>query len=124
MVTPSPLQLAQDAIEVADGAGVEAGGGLVEEQQARRAEQGLGKAEALAHALGVLAHAAPGGGGEPHLVEQAGTFAAWHGLEVGKEIQGLEPGEVVVEDDVLGQVADLAPGFAKARAGDLGSPSR
>ncbi len=109
-------EFAQDAVEVADGAGVEAGGGLVEKQQARRAEQGLGKAKALAHAFGVFAHAPAGGVAEADFFEQRGAVLARHGFEVGKEIQGFDAGEVVVENHVFRQVADLAPGFAKARA--------
>jgi hypothetical protein len=32
-----------------------------------------------------------GGVGEAHLVEQAGTFAARHGFQVGEEVERLEP---------------------------------
>ena len=46
-------QFAQDFVEVLSRGGVEAGGGFVEQQGARCAEQSLGEAEALPHALGI-----------------------------------------------------------------------
>src|SRR5574340_683215 len=49
---PFRSEPAQDRIELADRFWIETGGRLVEEQDLRLAEQGLGKAEALAHALG------------------------------------------------------------------------
>ena len=50
-------------------AGVEAGGGLVEQQQARGADQAGAEVEAAAHAARVGAHQSVGGVGQPELLE-------------------------------------------------------
>ncbi len=49
--------------------GVQSAGRFVQKQQLRLAEQRLGEAQALAHALGVGAHPAVGGLVQPDLLE-------------------------------------------------------
>ena len=41
--------------------------------------------------------------GEADLIQQAAHSRRRHGFQVGKEEQGFEPGEVVVEHDVSGR---------------------
>ena len=50
--------------------GIEAGGGLVDDDEARIAGDRLRDAEALAHAARVALHRALGGEGEVHALEQ------------------------------------------------------
>ena len=65
--------LGQQVVEAVALAGVEAGGGLVHDQQLRIADQGLGDAEALAHAAREARQRLPA-----HVVEVA---APEHGLD-------------------------------------------
>ena len=57
-------QRAQEVAEPADGLGIEAVGGLVEDEQARVADQGAGEAEALADPERVAAVPPVGGPGQ------------------------------------------------------------
>ena len=66
-------QLAQDGVKRAGRFRVEAVGWLVQKEDLRPAEQGLGKAETLAHALGIFAHAPLGRVGEPDPLEECGA---------------------------------------------------
>src|SRR3546814_20759359 len=70
----------------ADAFGVEAIGRLVQEQPARIAEQGLGKAEPLAHALGIVAHPPRGSVGKPYAFQHQRALALGHALERGEEL--------------------------------------
>jgi len=106
---PLAAQLPQDGVETADGFGVETGRGFVEKQDAWRAEQGLGETEALAHAFGVLAHPPFCGMGQADALEHGHGLLRRNTLEAGEKMQGFEPGQVVIEHDVLRQVADAAP---------------
>ena len=83
---------------------------LVEDQDGRLLDQGVGDAEALAHAAGVRLGLAVGGVLEADLVEQlvdpglgVGTRDA---VELGGVAQVLAAGHAAVEADVVGQVAD------------------
>ena len=69
-VTPSRGELADQLVERAAQRRVQARGRLVEQQQPRPAEQRLGQAEPLPHALGVGADATAGGRGEADALEQ------------------------------------------------------
>ena len=53
---PSPREAADQPAHVAHARRVEAGGGLVEDQQPRAAQQRRGDPQALAHAVRVAAH--------------------------------------------------------------------
>lgn len=63
-------QAVDQQVEVMGGDRVEADGGLVEQQQLRFAEQRLGQAETLAHALGIGLHPTVGSMGQADLFEQ------------------------------------------------------
>ena len=62
-------EVAQQPAQPADAVRVEAVGRLVEDEDARVAEQRGGQAEALPHAEGVAAHLAPAGVAQPDEVE-------------------------------------------------------
>jgi hypothetical protein len=92
---------------------IEAGGRLVDDHQARRAEQRLGDAEALAHAARIGAECALARVPEIGLLQQ--RFDRFLALALAG--QPLEDGEVaqqpfgthlLVDAEVLGQVAELA----------------
>eukprot|EP01034_Spumella_vulgaris_P041057 gene41057-50803_t len=110
------LQPAQRGVEVADGLGVQAVGGLVQQQHLGFAQQRLCKAQALAHALGVFAHGALARVGQAHLFEQRGALRQGCALEAGKKVQRLQPAQVVVQHYVFGQVAQVAARSAKVAA--------
>src|SRR4030042_1133660 len=73
-----------------------AGGGLVEEQEARLAEQRLGKAETLPHALGVFAHPPPGRMPKAYALEHPAVLCRRHAFQAREEMQGFEAGKVVI----------------------------
>ena len=81
---------------------VEAGGRLVEEEDARTVEERQGEVEPAFHATGVAAHLAIGGVGEPDALDQ--LIAAPGAVSLGHAVEGaLQPhvvarGEVRVED--------------------------
>ena len=87
---------------VADAAGVQAVGRLVEHQQPRVAQQAGRDAEALAHAVGVAAHLVAGAVAElddvEHLVD---PVVAGAGVEEGEAVEVLPTGEVGVEARAL-----------------------
>jgi hypothetical protein len=87
---------------------VEATGGLVQKQHLGRAQQRLRKAQALAHALGVLAHRTLARMGQTHPIKCWLALRQGGALELGKKTQGFEAAQVVIEHHVLGQVAQVA----------------
>ncbi|MOA24058.1 hypothetical protein D3C78_1447190 [compost metagenome] len=99
-------QAVQPLVQLDGGDGIEADGGFVEQQQLRLAEQRLGQAEALAHALGVGLHAAPRGVAQTDLFEQVVHLARPRTLEPGEVLQRLAAGQLRVEGHVLRQEAD------------------
>ena len=105
-------ELAHEVEDLAAADRVERADGLVEQQDGRRTDQGLGDAEPLAHAAGVRVGAAVGGVGEADPGEDRGDPAvvrpALGRVERGDEAQGLATGHPVVEPRLLGEVADLA----------------
>lgn len=101
-------QAVEQLVELDGGQRVEAHRRFVEQQQARFAEQRLGQAEALAHALRVGFQAPPGGMAEADLFQQARGFGRRHALEAGEVAQGFRAAELRVEGHVLRQVAELA----------------
>jgi hypothetical protein len=117
-------QLVQDAVEIVDAVGIEAVGRLVKEDQLRRAEQQLGKAQALPHAFRVAAHTAVGRGGKTDPFQHVAAGFARHLLQVGEQLQQLHAGQVVVGDKILRQVADTAPHIAERAVlrGDAAQP--
>ncbi len=101
-------QAVEQLVELDGGQRVEAHRRFVEQQQARFAEQRLGQAEALAHALRVGFQAPPGCMAEADLFQQARGFGRRHALEAGEVAQGFRAAELRVEGHVLRQVAELA----------------
>ena len=85
---------------------------LVEDEDRRLLDQGVGDAEALAHAARVRLGLLVGGVVEPDLVEQLVDPRLGDGprqaVELGRVAQVLAAGQAAVEAHVVGQVADLA----------------
>ena len=102
-------ELADQLVERAAQRRVQARGRLVEQQQPRPAEQCLGQAQPLPHALGVGADATAGGRGEADALEQRLGRARRQPLEPGIEGQHLAAGHRGIEGDGLGQEAQLEP---------------
>ena len=109
--------------EVADfagAAGVDAGGGFVEDEEAGAVDDGLGEADALEHAFGVAGEGAIGGVFEVDEVEEFGAAVAEGGAadaaEFAVEGEGFAAGEVAVEVGVFGEEADV---FAAVDAGGV-----
>src|SRR5258706_1429408 len=96
--------------------GVETGSGLVEEDELRLAEQCLGQANALPHALAVVVDAAAPDVPELHPIEQLLDLpverAPAKAQQAAVEAEQLAPLQPLVEGEVLGQVA-----HTRARAG-------
>ena len=96
--------------------GVEAGGGLVDDDELGVGEQGLGDAEALLHAAGVGAEGLLAGGPEVGLVEQSVDHLVALGLvgdalHDGEVVEHVERGHLGVDAELLGQIAeDFADG--------------
>ena len=91
--------------------GIERRDGLVEEDDRRPADEGLGDAEALAHAARVGRGAPVGRFGDADAPEQLGDLALAIGsdaAEAGDVAERLAPGHPAVEPRILGEVAELA----------------
>jgi len=104
-------QVGEQAAEAHPLLGVEAGRGLVDDQQPRVVEQCLGDAYPLPHAAGEAAERPAAGRGEVHQLEQlvdAGAGAApgkaLDRRQVGEELAGAQVG---IDAEVLRQVAEL-----------------
>ena len=104
----------EDVADVAAADGVDAVGRLVEQDEVRVVDQGLGEADALGHALGVGGDRAVGAGGHADEVEQfGGAAAAVAAVDVGEggeELDDLPAGQVAGEAVVLGEVAGAGEG--------------
>ena len=99
---------------------VEAGEGLVQDQQARVCHQGGGQLHLLRHALRQLLDLAVGEGGQAEAVEQAprralGVVAA-HTLQPAEIDHGLQHRHLAVEAALLRQEADVAAAPLAGRA--------
>ena len=96
--------------EVSPRDGVDARRGLVEEDEARRMDEGAGEGEALAVAAGQRARElalAPREVGElDHPRHAGGPLGSRHLVDAGVEGQVLHHGQVVVEGELLGHVPD------------------
>src|SRR5215472_10494204 len=103
---PRIAQLADDAIDQAARFRIEPARRLVEDEDTRRAEESLGEAEALAHALRIGADAPAGRGGQAETLEQRIARGGRKPLQPGIEGENLPPGHRRGEGDVLGQEAD------------------
>ena len=124
------LEVEDEVANLARAKRVNAGGRLVEDEEAGRLDEGLGEADALEHAFGVASESAASGFGEGGEVEEFfdAVGEAWplHTAEFAVEFEGFAPGEVFVEVGVLGEVADVFAGvgfegvFAKNLAGAAG----
>ena len=107
------VQALDDALDLDAADRVEPGHRLVEQHELGVVDQRLGDADALQHALGVLAQVRVGGRLEADVAAAAPRRARAarsrvEAEQAGAEAQELAPGEVVVEVRVLGQVADLS----------------
>ena len=108
-----PAQAGDEFENVPPAERVERRAGLVEEQNARRTHDGLGDPEALHHAAGVAADAAPRGAREPGHLEKlvrsaSGRRRAGAEQPTGEHKQ-LAAGHPGVEARFLTQIADLRP---------------
>jgi len=120
-------QALDQGAHVADPAGVEAVGGLVEHQQPGVAQQAGGDAEALAHAVGVAGDLVvlPSGqvDGVEDLGDAAGPEAAVAAVEEREALEVLRAGEVGVElralDEPCHAVERVDTGVAPGAAEDL-----
>jgi hypothetical protein len=106
-VLPSRTRSLDHLVERLAQRGVEPGGRLVEQHHPRPADQGLGEAEALAHAFGIGADPAGGGFAETHRLEEIERPADRLALQPGVEGLCLPTGQRGVERDVLRQIAEL-----------------
>ncbi len=99
-----------DLPELATRQRVDAGGGLVEQEQRRRRDQGAGQAELLFHAAGELAGQPIHERGERRHLHQGWVSVApgggAHPVQIGVEIEVLSHLEVVVEAKPLRHVTD------------------
>ncbi|CAM5409959.1 hypothetical protein SGLAM104S_08989 [Streptomyces glaucescens] len=98
-------EVADDLPHVVAGAGVEAGGGFVEEDDAGGADEGHGDVEAALHAAGVGGGGLLGGGGEVEAFQQFGgdpaAFALGEVVQVGHEEHVLLAGDQAVDGGEL-----------------------
>ena len=102
-------EVAQQAAHPEDALGVEAVGGLVEDQHLRVAEQRVGDAEPLAHAERVVADALLGGRlRETDALEQLVDPRAWHAEDVARRREHLAAGTAGVLRRGVEQHADVA----------------
>ena len=105
---PLALEAGEEPPEVAARDGVDAGGGLVEDEQLRRVDEGAGERQLLLHAAREPLGQAVAEGRHPHHLEElvaAGAVAA-HVVDLGEEGDVLVHGEVAVEREALREVAD------------------
>src|SRR6202044_886525 len=106
-------QLADDVPHGAAAAGVQPGGGLVQEDQPRIAEQGHGEVETTLHAARIGGHGLAGGVEEVEAIEQLAypspARIPTEVAEVGHQPQVLLAGEEVVHGGELSGDADGAP---------------
>ena len=97
--------------ELPPGHRIDPRGGFIEEQQRRLVEQGAGEGQALAQAKGqgfrLLAE--PGAEGERlhHGVDARLLLATEQAVDAGEERQVLGHGELLVEGELLGHVAEV-----------------
>jgi hypothetical protein len=116
-------QLLQQCADGAAPGRVQGACGLVQQQQPRAADEGLGDPQPLLHALGHRLDAAVAGVGQPDEVEQLGSLggAAGGAGQALVQLEQLGGGGPAREAEELGQVAERAPGVerARGRAADL-----
>jgi hypothetical protein len=114
------FELLADLADVAAALGVDAVGGLVEQDEVGVVHEGLGEADALAHALGVLLDALLGpvlhADEVEELVDALLAVLAGDAGHGAVEIEDLPALEVVGEAVVLGEVADRARVACRRRA--------
>ena len=96
--------------ELAPGLRVDAGGGLVEQQQLGLVQDGRGQRQALLPAARERAGELVLAVGEAQPLERLGhpLAASVHGVDAGDEVEVLLDAEILVEAEALGHVADLA----------------
>ena len=103
-------ELADEAPDVVARLRVEARRGLVEDQQARAADEARAEVEPAAHATGVAAHDAVAGVAEPKALERVGRAAAGIGaaqaVEPADHLQVLAAGEGAVDRGELAGQTD------------------
>jgi hypothetical protein len=112
-------QLADDAVEAAAQRRIEPARRLVEKQHRGGADERLGEAETLPHALRVGADPPRRGRAEPDTLEEAERLADRHALQPRIEGERLAAGQGRVERHVLRQVAEPAPSRELAGRGVL-----
>jgi hypothetical protein len=95
-------QSAHDRVQILPCGWIQAGRRLVQQQRAGMAEQRLGEAEPLAHALGVGADAAVSDSGQADAVQQFRNDAHRLALQARVKRQRLGPGHGRLESNVFG----------------------
>ncbi|MNE47912.1 hypothetical protein D3C80_1423410 [compost metagenome] len=110
-------QAGHQFIKISSQCRIKAAGGLVEQQDARCAEQRLRQSQSLPHALGIGPDGAIGcSRREPHALEQALHVRHIHTFQPCIEVKRLAPRQRHVEGDALRQVteplahSEIAPG--------------
>src|SRR5580704_15830803 len=106
------LEVSDDAEELRGGVRIEARGRLVEDSDLRALHQNLGKAETLPHAARKGGDALIGKFGKPDLLDRVGDALLALGEpkadQAGGVAQVIGGGEVIIEADRVGQIADAA----------------
>ena len=105
-----PAQAPDQLADLDDLVGIEAGGGLVEDEDPGVVQHGLGEARALPEALGQLVDAPVHHAGEAALLDDPlqalAPARAGEATGIGDEVEVLPDGQVGVQGRVLRQVAD------------------
>ena len=127
MIVDLVAQVGDEGEQVAPALGVERADRLVEDQQARLRDEGLGDPEPLPHPARVARDPAAGGIGQADLLEDgrspgARASRAPESLEPARQLDELTTGHPAVVARVLVQDADGLPGTRIARVDD-GTPS-
>ena len=94
-------------VEMGLGGWVETGGGLVQQQNLRPADQRLGEAQSLSHAFGISFDPFVERLGKPHCLQQCQTVLERFPLQAGEEFDNLGPGHIAVKHDIFRQIAHI-----------------
>lgn len=108
-------EVADEFADLADLVGIEAIGGLVENEQLGIVDEGIRQADALAEAFGEgfdhFAADVAKAAGIDHVGHAAAAIIVVEALELGAEFQVFAHPHLVIERHVFGHVADFSAGF-------------
>ena len=110
MVRPCGAGVGQQLLQDGDGAVVERGEGLVQQQQRRLVQEHAGHGEALAHAARELAHQAVADAVEADLAPaiRRRSGGGWLAHKAAEQPQVLERRQLIVDADAVAEHADPA----------------